>query len=64
MTDVRAVTRRYPIEELTSGPRFTEALVNVVADVIETHGYPNFTDDRDLDALRDALHAFLHRRQP
>lgn len=55
-------SRRYPVAQTHTDPRFTFRLVLEVAQVLEQHGYPPLSvhNAADLVELRQALFAFLY----
>ena len=52
--------RSYPLPLAGPDPRFTESLVNSVADLLVGYGYPRFAALEDWAALESALAAFLY----
>lgn len=52
----------YPIDRERDDRRFSNALLNEVAEVMERRGFPPIQPGRDLARLMDALNGFLYRR--
>ncbi|MGW6458999.1 hypothetical protein ACWF94_24285 [Streptomyces sp. NPDC055078] len=55
--------RIYPMPHAGPDPRFTEALVNSVAAVLVSSGYPHFAALEDWAALESALATFLYEHK-
>ncbi|AGL15801.1 hypothetical protein [Actinoplanes sp. N902-109] len=53
-------TTAYPIPAGTPADGLTDDIVNAVADLLQSHGYPLIADGPDLDRLRAHLDRFLY----
>ncbi|MFI5930683.1 hypothetical protein [Actinoplanes sp. NPDC051494] len=54
-------SRTYPLSAPEADPRFSDVLIEVMADLLHHHGYPYIEDGPDREALTAALHGFLYR---
>lgn len=52
----------YPIDRAPGDKRFSNALLNEVAEVLERRGYPVVRPGRDMTRLMEALYRFVYRR--
>lgn len=54
----------YPIDRKKTDRRFSNGLLNEVAEVFERHGFPEIQPGRDMYRLMVALYGFTYRREP